>query len=1441
MSPNNSSSKQKCDIQTNVSNLAEETSKSDEQIAMLSHSVRMRDEIISELRIKLKERDAQVALLAGQIDTLTQIIKDLRSSIYWKLTAPLRILWKLGRRITKGLTLFPQRLKLRLAHSRFNKNQSFRRTSSRISAWYKQIKRLPISFRILYRHKNSGLFDSSWYLQQNPDVVFREVRPFFHFAFHGVFEGRAPHAGFDTFYYFKQNPDVATCLHGPLFHYLLWGYREKRVWRPTFSQSITEKTPVAVHSQVADAASNEAPQTDIRAIAIYLPQFHPIPENNEWWGEGFTEWTNVRRAEPQYEGHYQPHVPHPDLGYYDLNDASVLDQQASMARAAGIEGFCFYYYWFNGKRLLNMPTDRLLATGRPDFPFCFCWANEDWTRTWDGTSDKILIGQNHSPESDGKFIHDLLPALRDERYIRVEGKPLLIVYRPGLLPEPLETARRWRHVCRQEGVGEIFLAYMRGFEWPEPSSIGFDAAIQFPPLTADAPIINETLALKDPASFRGLVRDYNELARIFDTSQIGEQLWPCVCPSWDNTARRMERAHSWAHATPESYYRWLSRTVATLRATQSPGRRFVFINAWNEWAEGCHLEPDIKFGYAWLNATKAALSLNQQSETTFTSLRLNSAVAAAHANKLQYLLDGNQISSELAFLSEYTALLSLFRAKGYPIKVSNSHLLGLVEGTDFAVEKRSDLQNLTTAIWGNADTIPFCFVLLQYNNLHLTLKCVESIRKLNARNTNIRLIIVDNGSSDQVVSESRELFERCEDVCIVFNRENLGFARGNNIGYKHAKDRFGDTFVVLLNNDVIIEDRDFIEKCRELFRDWSFSVLGPDIVTPDARHENPWNDYVFGIDGWRHLYDVFVGQEENFKATGLASFQRFGERSPQKSFITNPILQGACYIFSPIFVSSTEQPFDEATFLYGEEFTLSVRLLMGGHLSLYSSKVSVLHEEGVTTKLMPSEAKILQGYRGSRTGAELAALRLERQADAMRGRPFGIEENLIQKMTKNGQRHVLVDLFFCQPGFHGGGEYGKAVFSGLLEASLVRPEVQLWAALDPDLFIDEWIWEKCSSFGVNIVRVKSYNDIVRLVNMSCFYSFFAPAIVVYTGYEYMKTVGGDLKFDQETSTKVIGTLLDLRDFELAAEWETIAQSRREAGCRPEVEYNEREWEKEKIRNSDAAQKLAEMYQKICRHKSLTTLVTISSHSANSIRQNALCLKPIEVLFAPEKNRAQPEPFVWPGIDLEKDAYLLLLNASRPEKNAASAIAALDALFLEQAFQVEHQRLKLVIVGINNLTDLGIKKPNEHKRIVAMPHLSPGRLEYLLTNARGLLYPSFNEGFGYPPLEAMSVGVPCVVSECTSIPEVCGDAAIYCDPLSIQSIAASINHLLQHEPDTHKLKHQAAVVKSRQNKDLNVLASLIFGVSDQFHQVGPDSQRTNQDIGSLPSKPLMACS
>lgn len=341
-------------------------------------------------------------------------------------------------------------------------------------------------------------------------------------------------------------------------------------------------------------------------VAFYLPQFHTFAENDAWWGKGFTEWRNVTRALPQFEGHIQPRLP-ADLGFYDLRNPQVMRDQAQLAAEHGIGAFCFYFYWFSGRTLMEDPLRQWLADDSIELPFCLCWANENWARRWDGRDDDILIGQQHSAEDDLAFIAHVAPYLRDRRALKVDGRPMLLVYRPNLLPDARATAERWRRWCRDNGVGEIHLAYVQGFERPDPRDIGFDAAVEFPPNMSNPRSLSAQQWLLNP-DFNGDVRDWRELASEIAARPLPDYpLYPGVNPGWDNEARRSGRGRVYLHASPRGYRDWLRTTIHKRLSAAPQSQRMVFINAWNEWAEGAVLEPDARLGHAWLQATRDAL------------------------------------------------------------------------------------------------------------------------------------------------------------------------------------------------------------------------------------------------------------------------------------------------------------------------------------------------------------------------------------------------------------------------------------------------------------------------------------------------------------------------------------------------------------------------------------------------------------------------------------------------------------------------------------------------------------------------------------------------------------------------------------------------------------------------------------------------------------------
>ena len=364
---------------------------------------------------------------------------------------------------------------------------------------------------------------------------------------------------------------------------------------------------------------------DLRLIALYLPQFHPIPENDQWWGMGFTEWTNVAKARPLFDGHYQPHLPS-DLGFYDLRVPETRVAQAALAADHGLAGFCYYHYWFNGRRLLDRPFEEVLRSGSPNFPFCLCWANESWTRRWDGRSGDILVEQSYSAGDDEAHIKYLLHAFADPRYIKVDGKPLFLVYRSELLPNGPKTTEVWRKRARQAGFRDLHLVSVESFQSGlDPKVSGFDAAVEFAP---DWRLLAKTHAPQSAHMRIDAIKrwisgltgrhvqampvaaySYERLAsEMLAKPAAAYQRYRCLTPGWDNSPRRKESPVIFDGSTPERYEAWLRALIAVTLQEQSGQQRIIFVNAWNEWGEGNHLEPDQRWGRAYLEATARALT-----------------------------------------------------------------------------------------------------------------------------------------------------------------------------------------------------------------------------------------------------------------------------------------------------------------------------------------------------------------------------------------------------------------------------------------------------------------------------------------------------------------------------------------------------------------------------------------------------------------------------------------------------------------------------------------------------------------------------------------------------------------------------------------------------------------------------------------------------------------
>jgi GT2 family glycosyltransferase len=662
------------------------------------------------------------------------------------------------------------------------------------------------------------LFSSGWYLAQYDDVAAAGLNPLLHYVIDGARERRSPHPMFDARFYCDQLPNGGAQCENPLRHYLAVGWKQglrpNRQFDPDFYlrayPDVREAGREPLTDYIVEGRSfsrltsaeginfenyrptfeipreDQAPVTAteraVKAIAFYLPQFHQTPENDTWWGEGFTEWTSVRRGTPNLEGHYQPHVPSA-LGYYDLSDGDVMQRQADLARSHGIFGFCFYYYWFAGKVLLDLPVRRMVEMGQPDFPFCLCWANENWTRRWDGQENSILISQNHSPEDDLAFIQRIEPILLRKNYIRVEGKPLLLVYRASLFPDPAATIDRWRTYFRKRGHGELHLAMVRSFSEFKLELYGFDAVVQFPPHSHATPVT--PLVKGVHPSFRGYIYDYSEIRRKFleELKHVppGWLAYPGVMPSWDNTARQLSKSTIWLNSCPEAYFEWLSASVEFVRNRPKADHRLLFINAWNEWAEGCHLEPDEKYGYAWLNATSLALAAPAPQEVAQNS------------------------EPTLSFpdppVVEPIAVPPLPASLKVAISVLFYHREDIIPSFLRSILPQIQLGNVS-------------------DNLEVDLYLAFNYKPTERLRDEIQALV------DKLLPDNRS------QVHLVENGFNVGFGAGHNLVFGHAK---CDLFL-MMNSDVRVVDADWLVRLVDRFRESGAAIIGP---TATASRLNP--------------------------------------------------------------------------------------------------------------------------------------------------------------------------------------------------------------------------------------------------------------------------------------------------------------------------------------------------------------------------------------------------------------------------------------------------------------------------------------------------------------------------------------------------------------------------------------------------------------------------
>jgi len=463
------------------------------------------------------------------------------------------------------------------------------------------------------------LFDEEYYLRTYPDIKSAGVDPLEHYLNYGWKECRCPTDWFDVRYYLETYKDIKEANIEPFEHYLTTGKYENRKAINFTEVGNSESTDYLrepkLNTDYVTYKEHDNLNSKLKFIAFYLPQFHAFPENDEWWGKGFTEWINVSKAQPNFIGHHQPHLPI-HYGFYDLNNPEIMIEQAKLAKNYGIQGFNFYYYWFDGKILMEKPFEILLENKEIEIDFCITWANENWSRRWDGAEHDILIAQNHSEQDSIDFIENLYKYFNDERYIRIDNKPVLIIYRSDIIPDMKETVTLWREKVKEAGFDGIYLICSQTFGVTSPEEYGFDAAMEFPPHTATSGINNHKVDIINK-NFEGKVYDYKEV--VDNACKVVEpdyKKFRTAMLSWDNTARKQDNSHIFNNFSISQYKKWISHLSSSVLENDkyADDEKIVFINAWNEWAEGTHLEPDRKFGYNYLQSTYDVLKAQSQTK-----------------------------------------------------------------------------------------------------------------------------------------------------------------------------------------------------------------------------------------------------------------------------------------------------------------------------------------------------------------------------------------------------------------------------------------------------------------------------------------------------------------------------------------------------------------------------------------------------------------------------------------------------------------------------------------------------------------------------------------------------------------------------------------------------------------------------------------------------------
>jgi hypothetical protein len=479
-------------------------------------------------------------------------------------------------------------------------------------------------------HPGEDMFFAAGYLEMYPDVAESGLDPWRHYVLNGKNEGRdnGKHPGDDIFFaagYLEMYPDIAESGLDPWWHYVISGKKEGRSnavsrCKKTSDLGSYSEWILNLHENKSNFLENDGriyrrSQNDPKIFAYYLPQFHAIPVNDKNFGKGFTEWTNVSRSTPLFLGHIQPRVPY-DLAFYNLENISVIERQVTLAKQYGLYGFCFYYYWFSGKKVLDRPL-KLFLDSKIDFKFHLMWANENWSKLWDGGNKNIILEQKFDESQIDDFYHDLLPYIKDDRYEKINNKPILAVYRVSMFTEKLfrKFVNSLNELAIKDGFDGFYFLGTNSFCFSEPQKYNLKGLIEFPPHgLIGSPGIRAVTTDLEWFNLKAKFNVYDIHDWIKDKGYIKKEkfsVFRCCFPGWDNSPRKAYSDGSVFMMQPDDFYSWLSGIIRWTKANHKDNERYIYINAWNEWGEGAFLEPDIRCGYNSLFNLRRALEDNR--------------------------------------------------------------------------------------------------------------------------------------------------------------------------------------------------------------------------------------------------------------------------------------------------------------------------------------------------------------------------------------------------------------------------------------------------------------------------------------------------------------------------------------------------------------------------------------------------------------------------------------------------------------------------------------------------------------------------------------------------------------------------------------------------------------------------------------------------------------